>query len=291
MKIFRYLIISLIIFINFICINEAYSQKDIDNYYDLYCPKEPYNLSNSVNRGLQSITGINFLVSRVAQKQIKKNILDVANGDIKVNVGSFSATDSKNGKFKSISLKGENIDVYSIYISNLSVKTRCKFMHFDLNSNPIKLLEPTIVDFDAKFSENDLNKILRTNSYKKYFFRMKYNSKDLKGLEISRPRVVIRDEKINFLVNIKAPFIKTFMLRATSSMEIVNNSFNLKDLRLGTYTHNIPIVGANYLINLLNPLNFAQHAFEKEGFKMLLKNVKINGSDIVTSGSVFIKKS
>ena len=160
-----------------------------------------------------------------------------------------------------------------------------------MNSEPIKLLEPTIIDFDAKFSENDLNKILRTNSYKKYFFRMKYKSKDLKGLEISRPRVIIRDEKINFLVNVKAPFIKTFMLRATSSMEIADNSFNLKDLRLGTYTHNIPIAGANYLINLLNPLNFAQHSFEKEGFKMLLKNVRMNGNDIVISGSVFIEKS
>ena len=81
------------------------------------------------------------------------------------------------------------------------------------------------------------------------------------------------------------------MLRATSSLEIIDNSFNLKDLRLGTYTHNIPIAGANYLINLLNPLNFAQHSFEKEGFKMLLKNVKINCNDVVTSGSVFIKKS
>ena len=217
--------------------------------------------------------------------------MNIAAGDINVKVNSFSATDSKNGKFKSILVKGENIDVYSVYISNLLVKTRCKFMYFDLDSNPIKLLEPTIVDFDAKFSENDFNKILRTNSYKKYFFRMKYNSKDLKGLEISRPRVIIRDEKINFLVNVKAPFIKTFMLRATSSLEIVDNSFNLKDLRLGTYTHNIPIAGANYLINLLNPLNFAQHSFEKEGFKILLKNVRINGNDVVTSGSVFIKKS
>ncbi len=291
MKIIKYLLVILIVLTNIIYTKEIYSQENFNEYYELYCPKEPYNLSNSVNRGFQLITGINFLASRVAQKLIKENIMSIAAGDINVKVNSFSATDSKNGKFKSISVNGENIDVYSVYISNLSVKTRCKFMYFDLDSNPIKLLEPTIVDFDAKFSENDLNKILRTNSYKKYFFRMKYNSKDLKGLEISRPRVIIRDEKINFLVNVKAPFIKTFMLRATSSLEIVNNSFNLKDLRLGTYTHNIPIAGANYLINLLNPLNFAQHSFEKEGFKILLKNVRINGNDVVTSGSVFIKKS
>ena len=291
MKILKYLIVILIVLANISYPKETFSQDNFNEYYDLYCPKEPYNLSNSVNRGIQSITGLNFLASNVAQKQIKENIMKFSNGDIKVKVNSFSATDSKNGKFKSISVKGENIDVYSVYISNLSLKTRCKFMHFDLASNPIKLLEPTIIDFDAKFTENDLNKILRTNSYKKYFFSMKYNSKDLKGLEISRPRVVIRDEKINFLVNIKAPFIKTFMLRATSSLEIVDNKFNLKDLRLGTYSHNIPIAGANYLINLLNPLNFAQHTFEKQGFKMLLKNVRINGSDVVTSGSVFVKKS
>ena len=59
--------------------------------------------------------------------------------------------------------------------------------------------------------------------------------------------------------------------------------------------YNIRIKNANnlsyYLINLLNPLNFAQHTFEKQGFKMLLKNVRINGSDVVTSGSVFVKKS
>lgn len=291
MKILKPLIIILIILLNLFCLKETYSQENFKDYYELYCPKEPYNLSNPVNRGFQTATGLNFLASNIAQKQIKESILNVTNGDIKVKVGSFSATDSKNGKFKLISVKGENIDVYSVYISDLSVKTHCKFMYFDLNSNPIKLLEPTIVDFDAKFTENDLNKILRTNSYKKYFFRMKYNSKDLKGLEISKPRVIIRDDKINFLVNIKAPFMKTFMLRATSSLEIVDNSFNLKDLRLGTYTHNIPILGANYLINLINPLNFAQHSFEKEGFKILLKNVKINGNDVITSGSVFIKKS
>ncbi len=291
MKFFKNLITILIILINIFYLKEIFAQENLNAYYEQYCPKEPYNLSNPVNRGFQTATGINFLAANIAQKQIKENLISFATGDINVKVGSFSATDSKNGKFKSISVKGKNIDVYSVYISDLSVKTHCKFMYFDLNSNPIKLLEPTIVDFDAKFTENDLNKILRTNSYKKYFFRMKYNSKDLKGLEISKPRVIIRDDKINFLVNIKAPFMKTFMLRATSSLEIVDNSFNLKDLRLGTYTHNIPILGANYLINLLNPLNFAQHSFEKEGFKMLLKNVKINGNDVITSGSVFIKKS
>ena len=259
--------------------------------YTAFCPTEPYEIANPLTRGVQSASGLNFVASQIAAKEIKKNLSNYAQGDIKVKVHSFSATDAKNGKFKNFEVKGKGICLYSIFISEITAKTRCNFIHLNMDTNPIELKEPMVIDFTAHFTEEDLNNILKTTVYKKYFLSLKFNSKKLNLIEITRPRVSLKNDKFHFAANVKMPFIKTFIFNIHSDLKIVDNKIKIANKVIGTNSKKIDFSTAKYFAGLFNPLWFAQVVLEEHDCKTLLKNVKIRNEEIIVDGSVFLRKS
>ena len=94
---------------------------------DLQCPA-PYGLSSGVSRFFSSVTGQNFLAEKIGSALLKKAIKkNIESGSIKTDLQSFSVRDLKNGKFKSIEIKGKDVDVQGVYITSFDVKTLCDF--------------------------------------------------------------------------------------------------------------------------------------------------------------------
>ncbi len=289
MKILKYFIVFIFMFLGLKASASEYPSEYA--LYTAFCPAEPYEIANPVTRGVQSATGLNLIASKVAAKEIKKNLEKIAQGDIKVKVHSFSATDAKQGKFKHFEVKGKGICLYSIFISEIIAKTRCNFIHLNMETNPIELKEPMVIDFTAHFTEEDLNNILKTTVYKKYFLSLKFNSKKLNLIEISQPRVSLKNDKFHFAANVKMPFVKMFIFNIISDLKIVDNKIKITNMVIGTNSKKIDVSTAKYFAGLFNPLWFAQVVLEEHDCKTLLKNVKIRNEQVIVDGSVFLRKS
>jgi len=288
MKYIKYLCLLFLLLLGF---NKSAFAQSTDNMYQMYCPKEPYDLSNPISRGLQSITGINFLTSKVAASQIKKTIKSFAQGDIKVKVKSFSATDAKNGRFKGFEIKGKDLNFYSVYVSELKAKSACDFIYLNLEKNPIELKEPMVIDFDVKFTEDDLNNMLKTITYNKYMLNIKYNNTNLSLFELKKPRVSLKNNKFHFAIDVRIPFVTSFVFNVKSDLQISNNKIQLKNFSFGSNRKTIDLSAAKYIMNVLNPLWFAQLLLQEHNCKFLLKNVRIDNEKIIISGAVFLGKS
>ncbi|MCQ2957895.1 MAG: hypothetical protein MJ180_03220 [Candidatus Gastranaerophilales bacterium] len=279
----------LFVFAVVLFINSAFASDS--DLYKLYCPAQPYDISNGFSKGVQSVTGLNLIARKIAEGEIKKEISKFATGKIKVKVKTFSATDTKNGRFRSFNIKGENLKIYSIPISEFTAQTACNFIYLDLEKNPVELKEPMTIDFSAKFTENDLNNILKTPTYHKYLIKIKHNSSELKFVELKKPRISLKNNKFNFALDVNAPLIGTFIFKIQSDLRIKDNKINIANMFVGSNSKTIDLSSAKYFMNVFNPLWFAQLILQQHNCKLLLKNVKIENGNIIILGSVFLKKS
>ncbi|MDD3594193.1 MAG: hypothetical protein PHX18_06165 [Candidatus Gastranaerophilales bacterium] len=285
MKFFKYILILVL----FLSCSRMFA-KQVTSYVD-FCPKPPYETAGTFSRGLQSVSGMNFVARNVAEATLKKEISKFVQGDIKVKAGSFSATDAKKGKFRYFTLHGQNLKAFDIFVSELNLKTICDFIHLDLTSTPVKLLEPMVIEFNAKITKEDLNNIIKTTKYRKHFMQLKFKDKETQLLELSNPRITTEDNKFNFLVNAKLPFIRSFILAAHADLEIIDNRIVFNNLIIGTGSVKINISPLKYFINLINPLEFALGIIEDKGCMLNLKTVKIENGTIILDGVAFLKKS
>ena len=93
----------------------------------LYNCVEPYDLSHGASRFMSAITGSNLLAEKVAKTILKKEIIKNTDGDFSVKVDSYSVKDLKKGIFKSIKIKGKEIDAEGVHFSKITLKTLCYF--------------------------------------------------------------------------------------------------------------------------------------------------------------------
>ena len=282
MRLLKYFLVFIFLMIT----SRANAQDCLD-----YCPKEKYCLTNSFVRTVQTISGVNIVTSKIVAKIIKKSILKYAKGDIKVKVSSFSMADAKQGKFKRIIVNGKNVNIYSINISEIVAKTKCDWLHVDLKKSPIGLKEPVAADFSAKFSAEDLNNILKSVTYQKYFLSIKMNSQKLNILEISQPEISLKDDKFQLLSRVKVPLMGSFKVKIVSDLKIYNNKIITDDLSILVDNMLLKVKSSKYFIDILNPLWFAQELLQEYDCKILLKNVKISNEMVNINGSFFLSKS
>ena len=266
----------------------AVSDTDMQNKY---CPKKPFDIAGMPSRTVQAATGANFLAEKVAESTVKKGFNSFAKGNLSVKAKSFSVTDAKQGKFESFEINGRNIVANSVYISELWAKTVCGFVHFDLNSNPVKLKAPLLLDFSAKFTEADLNKMLQSPEYQKYLLSIKLHSGSLEFFALENPRISLKDNKFRFSVDVKVPFIRAFSFTTISDLEIESNKVKISNMKVGSTNQQLDISGLRYITNIFDPISFAQKALEQYHCKLFLKSVKIQEGKIIITGSVFIAKS
>ena len=259
--------------------------------YNQYCPKPPYNIASEGKRNFQRKTGLNALAAKVAAGRIKKEIKKNAKGKFQVKVNSYSMTDARQGKFKSFEVKGKKIITSDVYISKVNAKTTCKFIHLDVENNPIKLIEPMAIDFNAEISEDDLNKTLQTPAYQNYTIGIKRRMVKISFFEFSNSRVSLKNNEFNFSADVKTLMGRPFTANVVSKLKIENNQIVLENFKFGSTNHKIDGKKMKYLLNIFDPIHYMQKKLRQCNCKTILKSVKIEDGNIIISGSAFLGKS
>lgn len=247
----------------------------------------PYDMNNKFMSVMSNISGMNFLGEKVTESVMKREFSKIVKeGKIKYDLKSYSARDLKNGIFKSMSIKGENLNINGIYLSSLEMKTLCDFNYIKPNDNSVTFMEDLPISISLKMNASDIDKTMQSEKYKKVINDV--NRLGLGGIKISSTNVEIKNNKFYYNINVAVPFIKyEKKITIGADLKAVDGSIDFENTKLSTGGVKLNLSKIDYIINYLNPLDFSVKILDNVHAKVSVKNVNIT-DDIVNIDAIAV---
>lgn len=253
----------------------------------------PYNMNNKFRTFVGAVSGVNLSAEKVGQKIIKKAFTKTASNDnLKVKLDSYSAKDLKNGIFKSLSIKGENVNINDIYLSYLELNTLCKFNYIKQVNNEIVFMEDFPMSFNIDLTATDINKTMQSKNYKRIISDLnKLGNSFGGGLQIASTKVAIRSSKFYYIIGISIPFIKSEQkIVINSDLVVKNGKIDFANTKLVSDAFSLDLKKIDFILNYLNPLDFSVNILDNKEAQVSVDSVSIQGNVIKTKGIVVIPK-
>lgn len=253
----------------------------------------PYNMNNKFRTFVGAVSGVNLSAEKVGQKIIKKAFTKTASNDnLKVKLDSYSAKDLKNGIFKSLSIKGENVNINDIYLSYLELNTLCKFNYIKQVNNEIVFMEDFPMSFNIDLTATDINKTMQSKNYKRIISDLnKLGNSFGGGLQIASTKVAIRSSKFYYIIGISIPFIKSEQkIVINSDLVVKNGKIDFANTKLVSNAFSLDLKKIDFILNYLNPLDFSVNILDNKEAQISVDSVSIQGNVIKTKGVVVIPK-
>lgn len=233
-----------------------------------------------------NMLGYNFIARKIAQSVLKKSLSKTMKGDLSVKFDSFSGVDMKKGKFRGLTISGENLCVEDeVYITKMFMETTSDFNYVDYTKEPIEFKTDVPMDYTVEISESDLNKTMTTGS------TFDVISSLLPLVSIEKPKLKLEKEKIRINSGIKFPFGKTIKFSMSAGMKVENGKVVLTNVNSTTSNNDF----AEKLVELINKNNVLENMkiglVEGADTIVKVKDVKIDSKKILVNGSIVIKKA
>lgn len=256
-----------------------------------YTCAAPYDMNNKFMSALSTVSGLNFVSEKVAQNILKKEFSKIAKGDkIKYDVQSYSSRDLKNGRFKSMSIYGENLDVSGVYLSKLEIKTLCDFNYIKQEGNNIIFMEDLPLSLSLKMSDSDINKTMQSDKYKKVINDL--NRLGLGGIKISSTSAEIKSGKFYYNIGISIPFVRNEKkISISADLKVNNGEIDFTNTHLSTGGVKLDLSKIDYIINYINPLDFSVKILDNKNAKVSIKNAQIKDNTVNVDAIAVIPKN
>ncbi len=258
-----------------------------------YCPKRPYAIGNIISRGLQNVSGLNFLATKFAESQIKKHLKKYATGDIAVAIDSFSALDLASGKLKKLDIQAKYIKYKEYYISLVRAESDCNFIHIDYKAKPLALMEPLRIKFKGFLSEEDLNRTIKSSSYQNKISKIKIDGHSIGTLEFKNPKIFIEGQNLKIKADLALPGIVSFSVpvEVKSDLKIENNKITLNNAQINSNGIILDLKLPQSAYDKLNPVLFSLKDLETKGKRVFINKVAVNNNKIDVEGTIWLPKS
>lgn len=253
----------------------------------------PYNLNNKARALVSTVTGANWLIENRIESILKKEVLKIASADnLKINVDSYSPKDLKNGIFKSMEVKGNNVVLNNIYLDSLNLKTLCDFNYIRQSGKEIIFVEAMPLSFDLTMSPDNINKTIQNDKYKKIV-------KDLNklglsygfGLEISSTKVSIKNNKFYYVIGFEIPFVsKEQKIVVQADLRVKDGQIDFANTQLVSNKFNLNLKKLDFMLNYMNPLEFSVNIFDNKDAKVNVKNVEVIDNVVHADGTIVVPK-
>lgn len=280
---------KLLIILTLLTLNDGFAFANCDNFI---CPSNPY-LSNGFVRGLGSVTGTNLLAEKTAQSILKSQIKKEAQGDFDVKLKSFSLSDLKAGRFKSLEITGKNVIAEDIYLSMLKLKTLCDYNYIviDEKKKTTTFKEDFGMAFAATITEEDLNNTMRANGYQKLIDEINSMGKSTKLFKITTSHAKLRNNQLLYIVQVAFPLMNTKQkIVISSDININNGKLFLSHTKVLNDYFKADLSKISYLINYLNPLNFTLSILENKDATLTVREAAIKNNKIDIDGTIIVLK-
>ena len=247
-----------------------------------------------------SISGYNLINRNIIEGQIAKALKKETNSKFDVKMESFFATNVRNGEFKSLSAKSDNIFYNGIYMSDVNIETICPYNKISYKDKTLTFDENLALKYSASITQDDLDKLLKESSYQKIIDKMNSDSTISSLIQIKNSNIKIKDDKLEIIYNIlplaKLDTIGIFKNRIKPIKIAIGANLKVEDGNIELCDFDFNNVKAKYnnlipIINMLNPLSFEIDFDKNIKGEMDVENVKIANSKIQLEGTVLIPKT
>lgn len=253
----------------------------------------PYNMNTKFRTFLSSVSGLNFTSEKAAQKILKREISKVAPSDtLKVRLDSYSSKDLKNGIFKSLSLKAENMNINDIYLSYLEMNTLCDFNYIKQSGNDVVFMEDFPMSFNIQMTADDINKTMESERYQKIINDLnRLGNSYGGGIKISSTKVAISANKFYYVIGLSIPFIRLEQkLIINSDLRVRKGKIDFVNTKLVSDSFSLDLKKVDFILNYLNPLDFSVNILDNKDAKVSVDSVDIKNNVIWAEGVAIIPK-
>lgn len=253
----------------------------------------PYNMNNKFRAVMSNVVGANALTEKKLESILKKEVLKIASADdLKINIDSYSPKDLKNGIFKGMKVKGNNVVLNDINFTSFDMETICDFNYIRQSGKEIIFVEAMPLNFDVSMNVEAINKTVANAKYQKIV-------KDLNrilssyglGFQVSSTKMSIKNNKLYYVLGFEVPFItKEYKLVIQTDLKVKDGKIDFNDTHLVSNKMNFRLNKLDFIMNYLNPLDFSVNIFDNKSAKVNVKNVEIKDDMVHAQGVIVVPK-
>lgn len=254
----------------------------------------PYDLSSGLKKTLANATGSNLIAQQVAQSLIKRQLKKESGEKFKVKVSSYSMADLKAGRFKSLDISGENLDLDGVYVSYMDFKTLCDFNYivFDKNTNSVFFKEAFPMSYSIVMNENDINNTMNSSAYSKLIRDVNKLGSALNLFKINDTHVKIHNNQFFYIFDYSLPFLGGhYNMVVEADLRVEDGNIAFQNTKIASKNFRIDISQLARVLNYLNPLEFSLNILENNNTTMNVRNISLVNNAINVHGTLVVDKN
>lgn len=262
--------------------------------YSNMCAPKPYPVSNPVAQLFSNVTGTNFLLTKVAELEIQKELKKELGSPFNVEIKAYGGKNFIDGKFKSMTLSGKNINIEGLRVSQFEAKTLCDYNQIALEKKDIYFVQNLIMNYSAKISAQDLKATVLSKEYLEALGKLNVTIGNKVLFKIFDPDASISNDRIKLKFKVMTPFMLTTDVSDVSldaGLKVENEKIVLADVNFGSKNNRINLNKMLPLINRLNPLTTEVSVNKNTKGIFKIKTVKIDSDNILVSGVFILPKN
>lgn len=253
----------------------------------------PYNMNTKTRTFFSAISGYNSIVENSVEATIKKEILKFASADnLYVDLESYSPGDLRNGIFKSIEIKANNVLINDIHLTSLDLRSLCDFNYIKQSGSDVVFMEDFPMEFNMVMTQDVINKTMTHARYQNIIKELNRlaNSYGV-GLQIASTKVAIKANKFYYIIGFNVPFVKREQkIVLETDIRVKNGKVALNNTRLVSGPIKLDLKKIDFMMNYLNPLDFSVKILENKEAQVNVKNIEIKDNNIIADGIIIIPK-
>lgn len=259
--------------------------------YVNFCPPQTSNTPLTFGQKISKRTGATLLSEKIAQMRVRKELKKATGQNFKVVIKTYSLMDLFNGRFKSITITGKNLDIEGAYLTSIELKTLCDFNHVDFGRNTIRFKENMIMSFNAVISNTDLMKTMQSSGYLDRLNCVNVHGCGITFFKLSGADIKLKNNKLCFRVKVTSQLLLEKPIEIVLDTELKAENGRIIMTKVNLAPTKIDLSKVANRIDQMNPLAFSLNVFENKNAKMCIQNVKIVEDKIYITGNVFIPKN
>ena len=211
----------------------------------------------------------------------------------RVKINAKSANDLASGRFQSLNIEGNNLNIDGIYLSHFYQTTVCDFNYIKVSKKDLVFKEDFVMKFMMDMTSSDLQKTMDASGYLKSLNKVDISGCGVSLLKIKDANILIKNNKLYFVMDISAPFLfsqKSIKISVGTDFKVEDGKIVFTKLYLDNLYSRIDLSELMYALNMINPMDFSMNIYKEKNAKIQIKNAKIENNIFKVDGLVVIPK-
>jgi hypothetical protein len=255
----------------------------------------PFPLTNSFNRGVQTVTGITFVSQFIAGQVVQHVLKRKLGGQVKVKLRTWSLTDLLSGKIKSLDIRLKSSHYKDVALGRIKISSASPvwLRYRRENDNRPGLRTPLLLSLDAHLTQENVSEALTLGRVASSLRALKLDLPGLgeQQLQVLDPKVTMADNLITvhgLLVTAGASRDTGVDITVSGKPQLERDDrIILSDMTVACPDIIEPQKFAKFVEELLNPL-VNLHRFDRPNFALRLDSLKVADGGIDATGRLLI---